>query len=47
MIKKGSSEKLVFTGLCPAPPLKGFLEEALKDPKNFQGIGFDRVSFTP
>ena len=34
-------------GALPRAPLKGFLEESLKDPKNFQGIGFDKVSFTP
>ena len=28
-------------------PLKGFLKEALKNPKNFKGNGIDRVSFTP
>ena len=39
--------KIGVCGALPRAPLKPFLEEGFKDPKNFQGKGFDRVSFTP
>ena len=45
--KKRLFIKIGVCGALPRAPLKPFLEEGFKNPKNFKGIWFDRVSFTP